>query len=312
MSDWLEALLTWPRAVLVTVAAVQGSGPREVGAKLTVGPETVAGTIGGGNLEYQAILTARELLAQGEGRSRLQRYVLGASLGQCCGGAVTLLFEPVTAAPDWARQLHARRAAGAATWMVSRVGVDKQLAAGGEPGLRETADGVVFVECVTPVDFTIVLFGAGHVGRALVTVLGGLPCRLIWVDSRAGEFPESVPATVTVEVTDTPEYAVDRAPPGAYFLVMTHSHALDQTICERVLRRGDFAYLGLIGSLTKRRTFEKRLLRQGISAQALERLTCPVGIAGITGKHPAEIAIAAAAQVLRVRSAVDSPSLSPA
>jgi xanthine dehydrogenase accessory factor len=145
------------------------------------------------------------------------------------------------------------------------------------------------------------LFGAGHVGRALVALLAGIPCHVTWVDERESEFPADVPANVSVVVTDMPESEVAAAPTGAYFLVMTHSHPLDQALAEAILRRGDFAYFGLIGSKSKRRQFERRMAARGIPAEHFSDMTCPIGVAGITGKEPATIAVAVAAQLLQVK-----------
>lgn len=149
----------------------------------------------------------------------------------------------------------------------------------------------------------VVLFGAGHVGKALVAVLAQLPCQVTWIDQRADQFPAAVPANVRVEVSDAPVYDVAEAPAGAAFLVMTHSHGLDRDLVEAILRRGDFAYCGLIGSATKRRRFETRLRAKGLTDADLARLICPIGIAGIAGKAPGEIAVAVAAQLLQLRAA---------
>jgi|AP12_2_1047962.scaffolds.fasta_scaffold01198_2 xanthine dehydrogenase accessory factor len=169
-----------------------------------------------------------------------------------------------------------------------------------EIGDSSAASTLAFIEPLRPSDFEIVLFGAGHVGRALVKALGDVDCRVIWVDTRAEEFPAVVPANTRVVVTDAPEREVDRASGSAYFLVMTHSHALDFELCERALRRGDFAYLGLIGSAPKRARFLKNLKIEGVPEAALARLTCPIGVPGITSKRPAAIALSAAAQILQV------------
>ncbi|MGB8437370.1 MAG: xanthine dehydrogenase accessory protein XdhC, partial [Burkholderiales bacterium] len=159
---------------------------------------------------------------------------------------------------------------------------------------------LAFIETLRPCDLEIVLFGAGHVGRALVKALADVDCRVIWVDYRAEEFPAVVPANTRVVVTDAPEREVDRASAGAYFLVMTHSHPLDFELCERALRRGDFAYLGLIGSASKRARFLKNLKLEGVPEAALARLTCPIGVPGIASKRPVAIALSAAAQILQV------------
>jgi xanthine dehydrogenase accessory factor len=202
-----------------------------------------------------------------------------------------------------------RRLEGEAIRLARGYLVDRQLPPHPNP-LPQGGEGIVraedcgcqlFFEIVRPADFHIVLFGAGHVGKALIDVLRGLPCTIDWVDSREDQFPDSLPANVSRIISEEPEYAVDDTPADSYFLIMTHSHPLDQAICERVLRRGDFRYCGLIGSATKRARFEHRLQANGLSKQQLQTLTCPIGVDGISGKHPLEIAIAVAAELLQVR-----------
>jgi xanthine dehydrogenase accessory factor len=153
-----------------------------------------------------------------------------------------------------------------------------------------------------PAPMHIVLFGAGHVGHALVHLLGSLPCVVQWVDERDELFPDETPPNVQVEATDAPDAIVDAAPPGAWFLVMTHNHALDFSLAARIMRRRDFSYFGMIGSKTKRVKFERRLLARGVELERLEEMTCPIGVEGIVDKAPAAIAIAVCAQLLRLRT----------
>jgi xanthine dehydrogenase accessory factor len=153
-----------------------------------------------------------------------------------------------------------------------------------------------------PAPLHIVLFGAGHVGHALITLLGSLPCVVQWVDERDELFPDETPANVQIEATDTPDAIVDTAPPGAYFLVMTHHHALDFSLAERIMRRRDFSYFGMIGSKTKRVKFERRLLERGVARERLVEMTCPIGVAGIVDKAPPAIAVAVCAELLQVRA----------
>jgi xanthine dehydrogenase accessory protein XdhC len=153
-----------------------------------------------------------------------------------------------------------------------------------------------------PAPMHIVLFGAGHVGHALVQLLGSLPCVVQWVDERDELFPDETPPNVQVEATDTPDAIVDAAPPGAWFLVMTHNHALDFSLAARIMRRRDFSYFGMIGSKTKRVKFERRLLALGVELERLAEMTCPIGVEGIVDKAPAAIAIAVCAQLLRLRT----------
>ncbi len=150
------------------------------------------------------------------------------------------------------------------------------------------------------------LFGAGHVGSALVRALTDLPFNIHWIDTRDDVLPPEPPPGLDAICTDTPEAEIDQAPPGSFFLVMTHDHALDQKLCEQVLQRDDFVYFGLIGSRSKRRLFETRMRRRGVDPRCFERMTCPIGIDGIRGKQPAQIALAVAAELLRVRDRVQA------
>jgi xanthine dehydrogenase accessory factor len=249
--DWLAALAEardrGEAAAIVTVLAVEGSAPREAGAKLVVTAARQAGTIGGGTLEHRAVERARRLLQDGARAPVAEEIPLGPALGQCCGGRVTLLWE-----------------------------------------------------VVAPPSATLCLFGAGHVGREVVSVLAGVPgVRILWVDPRADQFPAEIPPGVVRVVSESPEAEVLDAPDGAAFLVMTHSHDLDQRLVEAVLRRGGQRWLGLIGSATKRARFERRLAAKGLDPA---RLVCPVGVPGIADKHPRAIAIAVAAEILQVLS----------
>ncbi len=324
MSDWLTGLDELTRGgeptVLVTVVETRGSTPREPGARMTVGLTEVRDTIGGGQLEHAAIESARLLLEDDsdEYTNMVERHALGQRLGQCCGGVARILLERVPGRPQaWIDALLDARRGRSPVFAMTRVGsgAGKQVlkspdelsgdpkGAGARPLIvrcMETGQPVFdvgarwFIDPVQPLDFDIVLFGAGHVGKALARLLATLPCSLTWVDSRTDQFPDEPGANVRTEIVRYPESLVDYCPPGAFYLVMTHSHPLDLALCERILARGDFAYCGLIGSQSKRRNFEKRLKLKGITEPTLNRLTCPIGVAGITGKRPAEIAVAVA------------------
>jgi xanthine dehydrogenase accessory factor len=157
-----------------------------------------------------------------------------------------------------------------------------------------------------PAPNSTMCMGAGHVGHALVTLLGTLPCVVQWVDERDELFPDEVPANVQVEATDSPDAIVDNAPAGAYFLVMTHNHALDFSLAVRIMRRRDFTYFGMIGSKTKRVKFERRLIERGVDPQRMPEMTCPIGVAGIVDKAPPSIALAVCAELLQVRARASS------
>ena len=259
-SDWLAQ---GRRAVLVEVTGARGSVPREAGTRMLVSPSHAAGTVGGGHLELKAIEQARSLLASGSTEPQTVHYPLGPALGQCCGGAVTLGFSMLDQS-------------ALAAWL----------------------DAVP--------RFHLQLYGAGHVGRAIVRALAPLHCVVDWIDEREEEFPASFdtlggawPGHIRKVCVDAVEAEVALAPPGAFYLVLTHQHDLDQRISEAILQRGEFGFFGLIGSKTKKQRFIHRFEQRGFQASLIARMTCPIGIAGIEGKEPEVIALAVAAQLLR-------------
>ncbi len=264
-TDFLTRLALQP-AVLVMVQAHRGSVPREADAWLAVFADATLGTIGGGHLEWQAATQARALLAAGNTAAQVEVFKLGPSLGQCCGGEVQLRFEPVSAAdvPRLAQQFDHERS----RWPV------------------------------------LALFGAGHVGAALVRVLGTLPLQLHWIDSRDGIFPAAVPANLRCEHSDPVQAAVAGLPGGALVLIMSFSHAEDLAVVAACLQRQrqqhDLGLIGLIGSKTKWATFQHRLIDRGFTELELAQVTCPIGLPGIVGKQPEVIAVSVAAQVLQV------------
>lgn len=306
-------------AVLVTVADARGSTPRELGARMLVTRDRIFGTIGGGRLEYDAMQQARELLGRA-GTHRLQEVPLGPALGQCCGGHATVLLEAVDAhALDWLAALDAGRPGMLLTDLRAPArrlltGSDETLPASlpgalnsaarrvletGAPARWRTPEGEDWlIEPTAKHLQQVVLFGAGHVGRALAAALAPLPCMVRWIDSRPELFAEPAPDGVDVVLTQHPLDQVAEAEVNGFFLVMTHSHDLDCAICEAILKRGDFAWLGLIGSQTKRARFERRWRARGVPEERITRLVCPIGLAEITGKEPAVIAASTAAQLL--------------
>jgi len=327
VNEWIEELsdlaAAGEPAVLVTVAGIRGSAPREIGAKMIVTATETIGTIGGGQLEYQSTRIAAGLLE--DDRNSLRSFPLGSSMGQCCGGVVEILFEPVSAGiPAWLRDLralHGQRQPAVVVTRISRTAPAKFVATadnvfGDEEGdkrmvavardilLGDTPDArrhvQDFYEPVVMPDLNIAVFGAGHVGSAVVSALSGLDCSIRWIDSRRNMF-RNVPGNARAIETSDPALEVAAMPPGSYYLVMTHSHSLDFDICDRILRREDGRYCGLIGSLSKRRRFEKRYRQQGMAQGVIDTLVCPIGVDGISGKKPAEIAVSVAAEVLKVR-----------
>jgi xanthine dehydrogenase accessory factor len=243
--------------VIVDIRQLKGSAPRGAGTLMFVSSDATAGTIGGGHLEFEAIAHARRLLLDQQSEVFKKTYALGPSLGQCCGGSVVLNYQYLT------NEL----------WF----DIERRLAA------------------MVKLRFTLHLFGAGHVGAALVNALAPLPCLVNWIDERQAQFTRPLPSNVREVAVDTPVAEVHSANPGDYYLVLTHSHALDLEIVQAVLKRGDAGYLGLIGSSTKRAVFTHRLQQKGLD---VSQLHCPIGLPGITGKEPEVIAASIAADLL--------------
>lgn len=244
---------------------------------MAVGPSTVVGTLGGGHLEHEAIARARAMLGPRGAGAHLKplqpvlehSYTLGPSLGQCCGGAVDLRFEPIAAGP---------------------------LPADVLARLQRPA-------------MPVALFGGGHVGRALIHVLGTLPVQVTWIDSRDSIFPESLPLNVRCEHSQPVQGAVPPLAPGSRVLIMSFSHAEDLDVLQACLRRrrerADLPFIGLIGSKTKWATFAHRLRERGFSRQEVDGVVCPIGLPDIPGKEPEVIAVSVAAQLLQLRPKQD-------
>jgi xanthine dehydrogenase accessory factor len=317
--------------VVVTVAGVRGSAPRETGAKMIVTGKETIGSIGGGQLEYQCTRLAFEQLQEKDGsEQRLQRrFPLGTNCGQCCGGVVDIMFERVAMQSSaWLMalsRLHKERRPVVVVTPLNEVNgknlvtedrcihfeynvrCPEAIIAAARQLINDNGSAMLLdnflLEPVLQSDFHIAVFGAGHVGAATVDVLSKLDCRIRWIDSRRNIFPAHLPDNVTTVESGNPAQEVAAMPQGTNFLVMTHSHPLDYEICDQVLRRGDFTYCGLIGSHSKRRRFERDMRKQAMPGALLERLSCPIGIAGIASKKPADIAIAVAAELLHIRDA---------
>jgi xanthine dehydrogenase accessory factor len=296
----IEAIEAEGAAALITLAETAGSSPREAGVRMVVRASGgFYGTIGGGELEHQALEEARAALAAGRGPARRRSVALGPELGQCCGGRVVWRVETFDA-----RDLAELAPLGAAERegpfvALARLGADGRV----ERRLGDAADNgdwrETFGEATTPV----YLFGAGHVGRALALALAPLPFAVRWIDPRPDEFPKLAPANVTLVAAADPPAELTAAPDGAFVLAITHSHALDLAVVAEALRQDRFAYVGVIGSATKRARFASQLRAAGFAEARVARLVCPIGAPGIAGKEPAVIAVAVAAQLLMARGA---------
>jgi xanthine dehydrogenase accessory factor len=303
-----ESLETHRRAALISIIKVDGSAPREVGARMVVQRGAgFFGTIGGGRLEYEALAVAEAALSADKPVASVHVWPLGPNLGQCCGGSVTTLIETFDAGDlDRIGELAAAEEAGPFV-SISRMAEQGRIVREilhGAAERTDAGDGSVkqrFVERFGEDRKTVLLFGAGHVGRAVVLALSQLPFSVRWIDSRTGHFPDYVPANVITVRTDAPEREIDAAPPGALVLIMTHSHPLDYSIAAAALRRADLGFVGLIGSATKRARFASQAKQLGLSEDEIARLVCPIGLPDIRDKEPSVIAAGVAAQLLIAR-----------
>jgi xanthine dehydrogenase accessory factor len=313
-------------AVLVTLAECTGSSPREVGARLVVRPDgRFSGTIGGGALEWLVLAEAQQMMAGGGAMFRRLSKALGPELGQCCGGRVVVTLERFDA-----RDLD--RVISFAT--AERAGVFMTLSEPGQPTRRALAPSLPSPACgggwgggkgpayavmpdgriaerfgahATP----LYLFGAGHVGQSLVLALAPLPFAVTWIDPRPDAFPPHVPANTNCRTGAEPVRLLDRAPDGAFIAIMTHSHALDLDVAAAALLARRFAYVGLIGSATKRGRFASTLRQLELTDNDIGQLVCPIGLREIRDKAPAAIAAAVVAQLLIRRDAQAAAKLEP-
>ena len=267
------------------------------------------GTIGGGELEHQCQQRARHILSTASAPpAELRNFPLGSNCGQCCGGVVDVLFEQVQKQPStWQRQamdaLENNSSAVIATPLPGAGSAQPQTTVMKiDPGANLSEDFLdksCLIERISPPATHIALFGAGHVGQAVVNALAGLDCQITWVDSRPEFAPPEARSNVDWLCVADPARLANNLPAGSLCLVMTHSHALDFDICAQLLVRQDIKFCGLIGSASKRARFERRFKQAGLDTAVIDRLTCPIGIAGINGKLPAEIAVSVAAQILQ-------------
>lgn len=246
---WHQAVTLCERSAepyaLVTVLGAAGSVPREPASKMVITGEHVYDTVGGGHLEYQICQQARAMLARQQFTSELAHFPLGASLGQCCGGSVSVLIETLP-------------------------GCEQQL----------------------------VVFGAGHVARALMAILAELPWQITWVDQRADQFPDTLPGNVRIHHTDDPVGDAPALCAGRQVLILTHNHQLDFELCRGLLDAGNASGIGLIGSATKAERFRQRLQHRGYPDESIGRIRCPVGRPDVPGKRPMEVAVSIIAELL--------------
>jgi xanthine dehydrogenase accessory factor len=341
-TGWLKPLRSWPEAaaqllasepavVRVLVAQARGSVPRDAGICMLVSATRLLGTVGGGQLEWQAVAAARELLAQGREAASLQHFTLATDLGQCCGGVVDVWMECFTlASRTLLHKAHAASLRGAAVWRSALEGatvahevvldssqrpeVAQLLAAersAAIPQLSVEPDGrITLLERLDEMLPALWIFGAGHVGQALARIAVELPVCLTWIDPRQELLPRPLPARVRVLQVADPAETVAAAPPGTFFVVLTHSHSLDYQLCREILRRADQAWVGVIGSKSKAARFRSRLLREGFDPATVAQLVCPMGLPNIKSKWPSVIAVSVATQLLASMNPSDAPNAS--
>jgi xanthine dehydrogenase accessory factor len=247
-------------AILVTIRETRGSTPREVGATMLVSGDETAGSIGGGHLEWRAMQQARAMLTNAKMQRETLALTLGPESGQCCGGFVRLDLVPATA----------------------ETLVDVQQ--------KETAERQAWP--------LVAIFGAGHVGQALAQALAPLPFRLCLIDSRADIQLDPTLSGLDLRLGANPLAQAEALPAGSAGFVMTHDHGLDSLLCAALLERDDIAYLGLIGSRSKRKRFETAWRMTGLSSERVARLTCPIGGSESHDKRPAVIAALATAELI--------------
>jgi len=254
--SWLQAATELEASsatyVIVTLLSAAGSTPRASGTKMVISDNNIYATIGGGHLEFKAIEHARTLIARGESCQEVENFQLGASLGQCCGGQVLVLFE-------------------------------------------------VFASDKLHLD----VYGAGHVAHALMPILAQLPMQIRWIDSRAELFPEQIPANVQKVVDDEVVAQVKTAANNTATLILTHNHQLDFELCQAVLKRDQSLWLGVIGSDTKAKKFQYRLMQRGFSEQQIDSMICPVGLSEVNGKLPMEVAVSIAGQLVALYQSLE-------
>jgi xanthine dehydrogenase accessory factor len=322
-------------AVMVTLFARLTQGAREAGARILVSEEACAGSVGGGALELAVVARARDLLGRPRG-SALESLGEADGTGRRCGGRARFHFrilDPQDRA--WVGRLAEAEHSAEPAVLLSCVGdaegpgvgspvigptdevdglprglaaeVRRQLAGSRAPAALRAAGKTWLIEAMEGPGPAVWLFGAGHLGQAVARALAPLPFDLTWLDAREGLFPEGLPGAVACRHCPAPDATVAEAPPGAAYLVMTHGHGMDFAICEAVLRRGDAAYLGMVGSARKAAACRMRLTERGIDPGRLGEITTPIGLDGITGRAPAVIAASVAADLL-LRLIPDRPA----
>ena len=305
MRDWREKIKAYLGAgqlvCRIIVAEAKGSTPREAGADMYVTEAGICGTIGGGALEFEAMRVARQILSEladskGGFSRQFRSFPLGPNLGQCCGGHVNLLFEGFT--PDCLAALTAIPNAPDSGF-IHQAGNLECVQLSPEPVSKLFFDAKNQCLSMPPIspNTSFYLYGAGHVGRAVMGAVKGLALDRVWVDTDKSRFPEKVDPAITLAPAADMTIIAGHAPLGAIHIVMSYSHALDEALVYTILKKANFAKLGLIGSRTKYQRFYSALKKQNIKEAMLEQLICPIGLPDLRSKSPAHIGLSIAAQI---------------
>ena len=323
--------------VIISIITTKGSTPCCAGDKMLLTKNQTFGSIGGGNLEYKTLQHARQLLNK-KNKCQIQNYSLGASLGQCCGGFIKILFQCFVnlnkQTSKWLTILTKAYSLQIDIMLMSyfangrfyqafytkkyqdfnnyQVALPisltkistKMLTSKNTSDIlyekNENYDKIHYCESFLFSKLqTVVIFGAGHIARALIPIISNLPVRLYWVDAREFEFSLYKHDTSNINIIcDEAVYTIDKLAENAYYVVVTHSHQLDFEICEKILKSTNFNYLGLIGSQTKAKLFKKRLLAKGVAPSLIKRLICPIGKQNFFSKSATVTAVAIATSLI--------------
>ena len=307
---------------LVTMVEVLGSAPREAGTRMVIKPDGgFHGTIGGGTLEWRVLADAQKLMRNNHAQLIWKKHALGPDLGQCCGGVVKLLIEVFEKSQLPELKLLAEQenlGPFSTAGIISENKIHRNVcsektsvASSAPPTINQSSDGKLY-EDFGQKKRSVYLFGAGHVGRAIMLSMASLDFDLTWIDSRENALPGIVPGNVTKVFTPSPVSTINNAPDDTFVVILTHSHSLDLDLVNAALSEDRFGYVGVIGSATKKARFRNRLKDAGLEATTIDKLVCPIGIEGINSKHPAAIAASVIAELLVVDEELVSKQQLPA
>ena len=332
--------------VVITVVETNGSTPCNTGQKIVYsGGDNFYGSIGGGNFEYKALKNAQRMLSLDVNQVEVVRYPLGASLGQCCGGYVKVMFESelndagIDQDQSWIKHVKDLEEQGSDFIVCTEIGsinesrrlgykivythdqtndtsVDSSSSdkfneiddlfnlTGSDKELKKAAilmqeDSICYERFAYSEKQPVAVFGAGHISRALMPMLSKLPVKVYWIDDRKAELDKYEGDTSTINIVcDDPSVAVSDLPKNIYCMIITYSHQIDFDICEQVMLRDSFCYLGVIGSSIKGNKFKKRLLNKGLSENIVDKLRCPMGMKYKFIKSPIAISISIATDLI--------------